>query len=120
MVVGGTVYDTRTKLTWQRTPPTGTYAWADAKTYCASTVSAALGGAGWRLPTIKELVTLIDYTQTSGQTIDQNAFPTTSQNFFWSSTPHAGSASSAWLVTFSQAAPAPASRTAAFGVRCVR
>ena len=47
----GTVYDTKSKLTWQQTISTATYTWADAKTYCAG-VGASLGGTGWRLPTV--------------------------------------------------------------------
>jgi hypothetical protein len=51
-IAEGTVYDTKTMLTWQQTIPTRQYYWADAKTYCGSaTVSSALGGSGWRLPT---------------------------------------------------------------------
>ena len=51
----GTVYDTKTKLTWQQAVAPGTYAWAGAKAYCAG---LNLGGTGWRLPTIKELQTI--------------------------------------------------------------
>src|SRR6202142_4217978 len=58
----GTVYDTKTKLTWQRTAPSKEYTWADAKTYCAG-VGAALSGTGWRLPTMKELLTIVDETR---------------------------------------------------------
>jgi hypothetical protein len=100
-MTGGTVHDTKTKLTWQQPVPTTTYAWADAKTYCASTaVSSALGGAGWRLPTYKELLTIVDSSQSSGPMIDRNAFPGTPSSDFWSATPLAGLPSSAWRVDF--------------------
>src|ERR1700690_1382575 len=56
----GTVYDTKTKLTWQQTAQSAPrpYAGAAAKTYCAG-VGATLGGTGWRLPTVKELQTIV-------------------------------------------------------------
>jgi len=96
----GTVYDTKTKLTWQQTVPSTTYTWANAKTYCGSAaVSTSLGGTGWRLPTLKELQTIVDYSQ-SNPSIDSTAFPSTPGNVFWSSSPLAGSSSNAWSVDF--------------------
>ena len=91
---GGTVYDTKTKLTWQQAVAPGTYAWAGAKAYCAG---LNLGGTGWRLPTIKELQTIVDDSQTN-PSIDTTAFPSTPADWFWSSSPLAGSSSSAWAV----------------------
>ena len=44
-VTGETVYDPRTKLTWQRSAPTTMYGSDDARTTCASAdLAAALGG----------------------------------------------------------------------------
>jgi len=99
---GGTVFDTKTKLTWQQVVSTTTYTWADAKTYCASaTLSAALGGSGWRLPTVKELQTIVDYSQTSNPLIDPTAFPATALNYLWSASPWAGSSPpGAWTFIF--------------------
>jgi len=97
----GTVYDTKSKLTWQQTVSSAMYSWAAAKTYCAS-VGASLGGTGWRLPTLKELQSLVDYSQ-AGSTaamIDPNAFPSTPATSFWSASPVAGSPSFAWYVYF--------------------
>jgi Protein of unknown function (DUF1566) len=94
----GTVYDTKTKLTWQQTAPSAAYAWADAKTYCAG-VGATLGGTGWRLPTMKELQTIVDESR-SNPSIDPTAFPGAPAAIFWSSSPVAGSPSYAWSVYF--------------------
>jgi hypothetical protein len=101
-IASGTVYDTKTKLTWQQAVPSTTYAWAGAKTYCAA-LGTTLGGTGWRLPTIKEVVTLLDFSQLTAPPIDANAFPATPSAYFWSSTPGAGTASSAWAVNFAPA-----------------
>jgi hypothetical protein len=97
----GTVYDTKSKLTWQQTVSSTTYyTWADAKTYCAG-VGASLGGTGWRLPTLKELQSLVDYSQSTAPMIDPNAFPSTPATSFWSASRLAGSPSNAWSVNFS-------------------
>jgi Protein of unknown function (DUF1566) len=117
-ISAGTVYDTKTKLTWQQSVPTTTYVWADAKAYCSSAaVGAALGGTGWRLPTIKELQSLIDYTQSSA--IDQTAFPgTPAGGLFWSSTPSADTPTSAWAIVNGKAFAYDMATTAY--ARCVR
>jgi hypothetical protein len=94
----GTVYDTKSRLTWQQTASSTMYTWVDAKTYCAG-VGASLGGTGWRLPTLKELQSLVDYSQSTGPMIDPNAFPATSRSFFWSATPF-NPPSEAWGVNF--------------------
>ena len=113
----GTVFDTKTKLTWQRTAPATTYAWADAKTYCAG-VGASLGGTGWRLPTIKELMTIIDETQVAPP-IDSTAFPGTPVFAFWSSTLTSDS-SQAWTLDFSNTGNTGGDvLTATYNVRCV-
>ena len=112
---GGTVYDTKTKLTWQQTVPSGTYTWAGAKTYCAG---LNLGGTGWRLPTAKELQTIVDDSRTS-PAIDTTAFPATPSDYFWSSSTSAGS-SIGWFVVFDYGYTGNLSRFIALDVRCVR
>jgi formylglycine-generating enzyme required for sulfatase activity len=115
-MTGGTVFDTKTKLTWQQTAPAATYAWAPAKTYCQT---LSLAGTGWRLPTRKELQTIVDYSQ-SNPSIDPTAFPATPVENFWSSSPVAGSPTNAWVVYFDSGATNNVDMTVAFDVRCVR
>lgn len=84
-ISNGTVYDTRTKLTWQQAVQgisPAKITWANAKTYCA-TLSLA-GMVGWRLPTIKELLSIVDQSL-RGPSIDPNAFPSTPSGYFMSS-----------------------------------
>jgi hypothetical protein len=59
-VANGTVHDPKTGLTWQQMPPPDTYTQAGALQYCAG---LSLDGGGWRLPTIKELATIADFTR---------------------------------------------------------
>jgi formylglycine-generating enzyme required for sulfatase activity len=113
---GGTVFDTKTKLTWQQTAPAATYTWAAATHYCQS---LSLAGTGWRLPTSKELQTIVDYSQ-SIPSIDPTAFPATPAEYFWSSSPLADSPANAWYVNFSYGDTDHNPVAVANFVRCVR
>ena len=98
------VKDQVTRLIWQRTQASSTYNWTAALSYCSTTLT--LGSQTWRLPTVRELGTLVDYTiAPPGPTINVTAFPGTAQNAFWASSsfaggPVAGVAGFAWLVVF--------------------
>ena len=113
----GTVYDTKTKLTWQQTVTPTTYSFVNATSYCAG-LGASLGGAGWRVPTIKELQTILDYSQVSGPLIDHTAFPSTPIHYFWSSTPQAGT-SGPWVVDFGLGNVTIPGMSTSNNVRCV-
>lgn len=113
-ISGGTVLDNKTKLTWQQQTPAALYSWAGAKTFCAGL------GSGWRLPTIKELTTLIDYSQGTPPVIDTTAFPGIPVNYFWSSTPMAGSSTYAWNLYFYFGNPHVNPLTDTLNVLCVR
>ena len=115
-VCDSTVLDTSTGLTWQRKVPPGKYTHAEALAYAAS---LKLGGGGWRLPTVQELVSLVDYTRRT-PSIDVKAFPDTPSEWFWSATPPAGGSSSAWLVHFSVGYVLDSGVTNTYRVRCVR
>jgi hypothetical protein len=114
-VVGsGTVFDTKTKLTWQQASSASTLTWTNANSYCKG-----LGGT-WRLPTIKELLTLVDNTLATGPLIDTSAFPSTPSTWFWSSTPVAGfTTTQAWLVNFANGSGNVSYQTSAIQARCV-
>ncbi len=98
-----TVYDMKTGLTWQRAATTATYPWGSATTagtaqsYCAS---LSLTGTGWRLPTVKELTSIVDPSQATAPLVDATAFSGTASAGFWSSTPVIGVSTSAWFVHF--------------------
>jgi Protein of unknown function (DUF1566) len=77
-------------------------------------------GAGWRLPTVRELQTLVDPSRMADPRIDLTAFPTTPSAAFWSSSPVAGSPSLAWLVNFYDGFANTYDKTTMVDVRCVR
>jgi hypothetical protein len=90
--------------------------WAEAKAYCAT--------LGFRLPSVKELVTIVDFTN-SAPAIDTATFlgPYHAEDF-WTSSEAAGQPSLAWDVGFSGgdfgAGPGSGTKTYPSLVRCVR
>ncbi len=80
----GTVTDRITGLMWQQQLDYKIRPWADAIEYCEGMELA--GYDDWRLPNVKEGVSIVDYNRFS-PTIDQTFFPDTpTERFFWLST----------------------------------
>jgi Protein of unknown function (DUF1566) len=95
-ISSGTVFDTRTRLTWQQSVPAATFTLASAGAYCAGL------GTGWRLPTIRELETIVDYSVAPpGPTIDAAAFPNTPTNLFYVTSTLVNGSSLHWSIDFS-------------------
>jgi len=113
----GGVSDTKTGLTWQENAPAGAFGWTDAKAYCASLND---GGGAWRLPTAKELATIVDVTRAVPPAIDCEAFPGASAGVVWSATPVSGTSSDAWAVDFRAGYPLSVDTSTSLGARCVR
>jgi hypothetical protein len=80
---------------WQQATAPGTYSWEQALTYCENLTLA--GKNDWRLPTIRELASIVDYSRFP--LINSTYFPGI-QEFYWSSTTNAYYPDSAWIVDF--------------------
>ncbi|MDM8538524.1 DUF1566 domain-containing protein, partial [Desulfobacterales bacterium HSG17] len=91
-----TVTDTTTGLMWQQSTD-GEMTWSNALSHCEILVHGEYDD--WRLPDIKELISLVDNTQDS-PIIDTNYFPNTLPSYYWTSTKSIDSASIAWPVFF--------------------
>ena len=79
-----TVYDTVSHLTWQETVGDTAVTWSAASSYCAG-LSVDTYTSGWRLPAIKELLTIVDYSE-NNPAIDQTVFPNTPSDYYWTDT----------------------------------
>ena len=100
-VATGEVRDNYTGLVWQQDYSPATMAWTDAAGYCAGLTT---GGHTWRVPSLRELATLVDEAQVA-PAINRTMFPNTksgskSNNWYWASHRAAGNATAAWAINF--------------------
>src|SRR5262245_6313883 len=58
------VLDKETNVVWEQSPSTSALAWLDAQFLCIDRIVG--GRKGWRLPTIQELMSLMDPNNPSG------------------------------------------------------
>jgi hypothetical protein len=78
-----TVFDTKTHLTWERTH-------SDPLTASAAKQRCAAFGPGWRVPTVKELYTIVDFSVTGRHgdpLIDERVFGDTPPATYWTTLP---------------------------------
>jgi hypothetical protein len=136
----GTVTDNNTGLVWQKcsvgqnndascSGTAATYNWYQASgttnaSYNAATLnicgSLALAGGGWRLPSKKELINIVDYSVPyPGAAIQQTKFPNTVVSVYWSSTTYANYPVSAWG-GFSTGGVSFYNKSNNYYIRCVR
>lgn len=100
---GDGVLDKETGLVWEQSPSTGKYRWPIAQTHCDRLVKG--GRMGWHLPTIEQLTSLVDPTQSEAlpsghpfsnvQWVDDSDSPG-----YWSATTDAEFDTEAWYVRF--------------------
>ena len=117
------IQDDHTKLTWERWPDqTQMRNFDEAVGYCV-----VKPGSGWRLPTAKELLTIVD-EETNGtfengqivyRAIDRNAFPNTPRANFWTASPHF-SKPEVWVVNFETGLTGSRGKLETAYVRCVK
>jgi hypothetical protein len=96
----GEVQDNYTGLIWQQGYSESRMSWDAAVIYCET---LDLGGQRWRLPSIRELSTLVDEAQVA-PAIDRTWFPDTqfgarSNDWYWASHRAVGS-TAAWAINF--------------------
>ncbi len=92
------VLDRETGLVWEKSPDTTIRNWAAAISSC---YQRQVGGRkGWRLPTIEELASLVDNSQSNPALPAGHPFTNVQSHGYWSSTTGAGGTSFAWGVGF--------------------
>jgi len=116
------IWDRVTNLIWEVKTTSGlqnqayTYGWGSNNTgscsggsgcssnaYIADVNALTLCGEtanDWRLPTLPELLSIVDHDRASGPVIDAAYFPNTMSMLYWSETVYAPSPASAWNVAF--------------------
>ena len=119
--------DNRTGLMWITNPTTagigGQYGWAAAITACAATMNAGSGYAGytdWRLPNVRELMSIVDYGKSTDPAIKTTYFPGTQPDYYWASTTYTWDPGYAWYVDFTNGSVDNDDKNYDNYVRCVR
>jgi len=120
------IFDRETGLFWEVKTPENVgdvYSWEEADQYIQKLNHESFGGfSTWRLPTIQELVTIVDYSRYS-PAID-SIFGPTKPSWYWSSTNlayhYAYHIPDTWGVNFYSGGVIDFSKNASTHVRAVR
>ncbi len=115
------IRDAQTGLIWLRAPTAPV-------TFGTALAACPTGAATYRLPTVKELLTLVDeqphdeYENATlvPKAIDGKAFPQTPSVLFWSGSPNATAPTTAWAVDFKTGAASTHAKSELHPARCVR
>lgn len=91
------IFDQRTGLIWSAETLTAR-AWADAAAAAAGYIHCGID-AGWRLPTRRELLSIVHHGA-SAPAIDSDAFVDTASAAYWSADAYALDPAQAWAVDF--------------------
>ena len=113
----GSVTDLANGLIWQQQDDNVQRNHSDAMTYCQNLVLT--GSNNWRLPEVKELVSIVDF-RAYIPVIDEQLFPATNSAFYWTATSGADNPASAWAINFSFGLVSSPNTTNSNYVRCVR
>lgn len=130
----GTVTDSKTGLMWKKcleglagnsceSGTAGSFTWQKALQQ-PNAVNDSGGFAGyidWRLPNIKELISIVE-EQCYDPAINLNRFPNTPSSVFWSGTSLVGSTTPGWTwsVSFNNGHSSYSNRSSSLAVRLVR
>ena len=97
-----------------------TIAWLFALQYCENLSLA--GHTDWRLPNVRELMTIVKFESSASPYIDATAFPNTiTTTNYWTSTTDVSTVANAWSVNFNNGYFSRVSKASAtLATRCVR
>ena len=115
---GGGVLDKETGLVWEQSPDTTARTWSRAITEAYS--KTVDGRMGWRLPTIEELTSLRDPSESHPDLPRGHPFTNVQSGHYWSSTTDVLDTGEAWGVGFSDGYLATDGKSSNGYVWCVR
>lgn len=123
--ISSVTVDNVTGLMWITNPQTdagfnkpGASTWDVAISSCEALNYA--GYTDWRLPNIRELISIVDYGTTAVAKIDSAAFFGAISQVYWSGTTHSIGAPNVWHVQFNSGIVTNSLITSSLYVRCVR
>ncbi len=86
------ILDTNTGLLWHKYPSQTSFTWYEAKEHVKKL------GDGWRLPTVQELVSLLDYNECCPALLKSHPFGSVQSSCYCSGTSCSNSTDYAWYV----------------------
>ena len=102
--------DPKTGLIWEKFGSKKKMSWKKALEY-AKTL-----GSGWRLPTIQELITLINFSKNNPACKISGTY----SSYYWSSTAYVGYTGYAWYIHFSYGDMSYGDKNKNYYIRCVK
>ncbi len=114
----GTITDQNTHLMWQAEDDNLSYVWDDAGAYCSALMLGGFKG-DWRMPSIKELMGIVDFGQ-SAPAVDMLYFPGTEPVIYWSGDTFSSAPLDAWVIDFADGLVNIDTKSNPKRVRCVR
>ncbi len=118
LLAGEMALDERTGLMWQdnRFVESESVTYAQAEKLCED---MRLGGySDWRIPTIRELLSIVDYNKYDPAILD--GFSVGESRYFWSSTQYMGDPDKVWGINFKDGSLDANGKSYDRRVRCVR
>jgi hypothetical protein len=112
------VLDKETGLVWKKSPSTTIMDWRTANSHCMDMSTG--GRSGWRLPTVQELKSLVDKSQSSPALPAGHPFNNVLSSYYWSATTYAYNTITAWTVYFFTGNVSVVSKSDFSYVWCVR
>jgi len=114
--------DNVTNLIWSLESGRGEWTTYASTTLPNATNTASRCGfnSGWRLPTRRELLSIVHNGLATGPMVDVNYFSVTQNDFYWTSDSYAPSPGLAWIVFFSNGNTNAFNKTFTGSVRLVR
>ena len=119
---GAAVLDRETGLVWEQSPDTTFHTWSDARLQCTS---RPVGGRkGWRLPSVHELMSLVDPNNVDPTSVKPALPPghpfTVVSASYWSATTSVDDPANVWIVHVSTGGVTAEHKSGDLRMWCVR
>jgi hypothetical protein len=123
----GTVTDHLTRLIWMKDASAlGMMNWAGALNAANTLASGSAGltdgsqAGNWRLPNVRELQSLADYSKVSPALPENHPFTGVMSTYYWTSTTYAYNTDGAWTIGYADGYVSAYYKTESYYVWCVR
>jgi hypothetical protein len=115
------VVDNNTGLTWEKSPSSSTYTWANRNTHCSELNSSNYGGrSNWRVPNPLELLTIVNNSTYNPATNSNfTGMPTENSTYLWTNNEYKGDTSYAYYFSPSYGWNWYGAKTSTYKVLCV-